>query len=104
MIKRFSAVLFFILVIGNSFAQINISTPINKAVYQRNAASQANLYIQGTYQQSNITSIEARLINPLDSSPISGFDWAVIHNMPNLGYFTGQLSNVPGGWYILEVR
>ncbi len=104
MIKRLCAISVLFFLFAKTFAQISISTPLNKAVYQRNTAGQANLIIQGNYQQNNITSIEARLLNPANSSPISGFDWTVIQTMPNLGYFSGQLSNVPGGWYTLEVR
>lgn len=104
MFKKISAYIFFYFLLRSTFAQIIISTPIENAVYQRNSLNKANIIIQGNYQQPNITSIEARLINPVSSLPVVGFDWTLIQSMPNLGYFSGQLSNVPGGWYKLEIR
>ena len=85
-------------------AQITVSHPLNNAVYQRNSASQANLIISGTYSQPLATSIQARLLNPTNSTPISGFDWSIIQENPTMGYFQGQFSNVPAGWYKLEIR
>lgn len=85
-------------------AQLTISSPLNNAVYQRNGASQANLIINGLYTQDIVTSIQARLLNPDGNLPIPGFDWTIIVKNPSKGTFSGQLSQVPAGWYILEVR
>jgi archaellin len=85
-------------------AQITVSHPLNNAVYQRNSASQANLTISGTYSQPLATSVQARLLNPTNDSPISGFDWSIIQENPAMGYFQGQFSNVPAGWYTLVIR
>ena len=102
---RLARILFIItLLSGKIVAQITISHPLNNAVYQRNSASQANLIISGTYNQSVATSIQARLINPDNGLPIGGFDWTILVSNPALGFFQGQLSNVPAGWYKLEVR
>ncbi|MBP6620488.1 MAG: hypothetical protein KA188_09580, partial [Leadbetterella sp.] len=85
-------------------AQITVSHPINNAVYQRNSSSQANLIISGSYSQPIATSIQARLLNPTNGNPIFGYDWSVIQENPIMGYFHGQFSNVPAGWYTLEIR
>ncbi len=85
-------------------AQITVSHPISNAVYQRNSASQANLIISGTYSQPIATAIQARLLVPNTSTPISGFNWSIIQENPTMGYFSGQFSNVPAGWYTLEIR
>jgi hypothetical protein len=95
-------ILFFI--INKLSAQITVSHPLNNAVYQRNSASQANLVVSGTYSQSLATSVQARLLNTTNGSPISGFDWLVIQENPSMGYFQGTLNNVPAGWYTLEIR
>ena len=102
---RLARILFIItLLSGKIVAQISISHPLNNAVYQRNSSSQANLTISGTYNQPVATSIQARLINPDNGLPIGGFDWTILVSNPALGFFQGQLSNVPAGWYKLEVR
>jgi hypothetical protein len=95
-------ILFFFTKFG--FSQISISAPLNNGVYQRSSTNTANLIISGTYSSSVLSSIQARLVNPDNSQPISGFDWKTIINNPSKGYFYGVLSNVPAGWYLLEVR
>jgi hypothetical protein len=103
MIKRICFYLFFISHFS-ALAQITIAEPLNNGVYQRNSVSQANLSISGTYSQTFVSSIQARLVDTTNQLPISGFDWTTIHNLPVMGYFRGQLVNVPAGWYILEIR
>lgn len=85
-------------------AQITVSHPISNAVYQRNSASQANLIISGTYSQPIATAIQARLLNASNATPVLGYDWSIIQENPTMGYFSGQFSNVPAGWYTLEIR
>ncbi|AWV97178.1 NPCBM/NEW2 domain-containing protein [Arcticibacterium luteifluviistationis] len=87
-----------------TFSQVNIDLPINKSVFQRNSSNQAIIYIAGTYSNTLVTSIQARLLNPTNSAVISGFDWTIIKSNPSKGQFYGQLNNVPAGWYKLEVR
>ncbi|OYU65402.1 MAG: hypothetical protein CFE22_14165 [Cytophagaceae bacterium BCCC1] len=85
-------------------AQITVSHPISNAVYQRNSASQANLIISGSYSQPIATAIQARLLNASNATPIPSYDWSIIQENPTMGYFSGQFSNVPAGWYTLEIR
>lgn len=86
------------------YAQISISSPINRAVYQRSLSNLAELTISGNYNYDIVTSVQARLIDPTTGTEISGFGWRIITKNPSGGYFQGTLSNVPGGWYTLEVR
>lgn len=102
--KRYFKIFFFFFVFNNLAAQITVSHPLNNAVYQRNSSSQANLVISGTYTKPLATSIQARLIDPINSNVIPGFDWSIIQENPSMGYFQGQLNNVPAGWYKLEIR
>jgi hypothetical protein len=85
-------------------AQVSVSIPLNKAVYQRDLANQANLKISGNFKYSLVTSIQARVLTAGTSTPIPGFDWTIIENNPSKGFFQGELLNVPAGWYTLEVR
>lgn len=102
--KLTQKIIILLLIFNKLSAQITVSHPLNNAVYQRNSASQANLVISGTYSQPLATSIQARLLNPSNDSPISGFDWSVIQENPTMGFFHGYFSNVPAGWYKLEIR
>ncbi|TLV00206.1 sialate O-acetylesterase [Dyadobacter luticola] len=96
----------FILWVGLSFfsfesiAQISISFPSDRAVFQRDKGNQATLYIAGSYSRP-ADRIEAKL------SAMNGgrdVDWTPIDTNPQGGFFTSSLPNVQGGWYRLEVR
>ena len=102
--KLIQKLIILLLLFNKLSAQITVSHPLNSAVYQRNSANQANLVISGTYSQPLATSIQARLLNTTNGSAIPGFDWSVIQENPSMGYFQGQLNNVPAGWYTLEIR
>lgn len=84
-------------------AQISLSFPMEKAVFQRNQNNLANLSIAGTYPTNvSLSRVEARLINPNNESEVIG--WSTIQNNPSGGVFNGTLFGVPGGWFRLEVR
>ncbi|MCP9747017.1 NPCBM/NEW2 domain-containing protein [Lacihabitans sp. CS3-21] len=102
--KLTQKILLLLLLCTRLSAQITVSHPISNAVYQRNSASQANLIISGSYSQPIATAIQARLLNPSNATPIPGYDWSIIQENPTMGYFSGQFSNVPAGWYTLEIR
>ncbi|WP_435355073.1 NPCBM/NEW2 domain-containing protein [Emticicia sp. SJ17W-69] len=82
-------------------AQVTITFPMEKAVFQRNQSNQAKIYIAGNFT-STINTVEARLKNA--SNDVVVIDWTIISFNPNNGVFSGSLSNVTGGWYKLEVR
>ncbi len=102
--KLTQKILLLLLICTKLSAQITVSHPISHAVYQRNSASQANLIISGTYSQPIATAIQARLLNASNATPIPGYNWSIIQENPTMGYFSGQFSNVPAGWYTLEIR
>lgn len=102
--KLTQKILILLLLCTKLSAQITVSHPISNAVYQRNSASQANLIVSGSYSQPIATAIQARLLNASNATPIPGYDWSIIQENPTMGYFSGQFSNVPAGWYTLEIR
>ncbi len=91
----------FLLLNFDLFAQISITFPMEKAVFQRNQNNTATINIAGNYT-STISSAEAQLTNVLNNQVVIG--WTTFTTNINGGVFNGSLSNVPGGWYILEVR
>jgi Secretion system C-terminal sorting domain/Carbohydrate esterase, sialic acid-specific acetylesterase/Ig-like domain CHU_C associated len=105
--KRLSTSIFLILLSFGSFAQIDLTMPVNRMVYQRNQQNIATIYIGGSFS-GQIEKIEARLTtldgtgNP--KSPLEETAWTNIVNSPSKGNFLSSLSNIKGGWYRLEVR
>ncbi|MFY7912176.1 MAG: NPCBM/NEW2 domain-containing protein [Emticicia sp.] len=91
----------FALISFYSTGQISITFPMEKAVFQRSATNNATINIAGNYSTS-INSVEARFINALNSQVI--IDWTTFTTNINGGIFSGSVSNVPGGWYTLEIR
>lgn len=87
-----------------SKAQISVDLPVNNSVFQRNSSNQATINIAGNYTSSVISSVQARLVTPGTNTPISGFNWTIIDQDPTKGQFYGSLSNVPAGWYTLQIR
>ncbi len=82
-------------------AQISITFPMEKAVFQRNQSNQATINIAGNYT-TPINSVEARLKNAFNDNVI--VDWTGISAYIDKGIFSGSLPNVAGGWYKLEIR
>ncbi len=84
-------------------AQINITYPTSRAVFQRNNSNQSPIYIAGNYT-TFADKIEARAVaRPMSPSQGTTTNWAIIQINPSNGYYFGTL-NVSGGWYDLEVR
>lgn len=83
-----------------SMAQIVLSHPMERMVFQRNNANQGTITIAGTYL-SEVDRIEARVIARAEGGTTTG--WTVIQNNPANGYFSGTLP-AQGGWYQLEVN
>ena len=96
--KKTFLVLFF-LVHVTVFAQVSITFPVNRAVFQRNGSNTGVIPIGGTFQ-ARVEKIEARL------TPINGgnfVDWTAIAVNPNYGTFIGGIY-AQAGWYKLEIR
>ncbi|GAB3505566.1 hypothetical protein GCM10027442_08880 [Emticicia fontis] len=84
-----------------SMAQIVLSHPMERMVFQRNNANQGTIIIGGTYL-SVVDRIEAQVLPQWDGSG-TATGWVVIQNNPANGYFSGSLT-AQGGWYQLQVR
>lgn len=85
----------------NTFAQISLSFPASRMVFQRNNDNLGFITILGSYTQS-IDKVEARLIPVADGLGVP-MDWLTIQENPKAGYFSGRMPGF-GGWYNLEVR
>ncbi|MDR6563309.1 MULTISPECIES: T9SS type A sorting domain-containing protein [unclassified Arcicella] len=83
------------------FCQIKITSPQNRAVYQRNQEGFSQITISGTYEKQ-IDKIEARLI-PVEAGQGEYVDWTVIKVLPLNGNFS-TVMRVKQGWYSLELR
>lgn len=81
-------------------AQIQITFPTTRAVFQRNTANQATVRVAGFYTTA-LNRVEARLTAINGGTSI---DWRTVQNNPSGGSFVGELTSVTGGWYRLEVR
>lgn len=85
----------------NAFAQISLSFPTNRIVFQRNNDNIGFIAIIGNYSQP-IDKIEARLIPVADGWGVP-IDWVTIQDHLKAGYFSGRLTGT-GGWYTMQVR
>lgn len=87
------------LVHATIFAQVTITFPVNRAVFQRNQSNTGVIPLGGTFQ-ARVDRVDARL------TPINGgnfVDWTPVAINPNFGTFTGGIY-AQAGWYKLEVR
>lgn len=101
-----STVLISILICFNNliFSQIKVTSPQNRAVYQRNGFGFSAVMVAGSYEKQ-VDKIEARLI-PIQAGQGSDTDyqdWKTIKTLPLNGNFSFIMS-VRQGWYRLEVR
>jgi len=93
--------LFLILIPFGLRAQIKITSPIERSVYQRSANSQATISITGNYT-SPIDKVEIRAI-PVQAGQGLPTPWEVLQTNPTGGVFSGSLL-LSQGWYSLEAR
>lgn len=84
-------------------AQVSITYPTSRSIFQRNNNNQSPIYIAGNYT-AFADKVEARAIarNMIPSQGITN-DWITIQKNPTNGYYYGTL-NISGGWYDIEVR
>ncbi|GAB3931448.1 sialate O-acetylesterase [Larkinella terrae] len=85
----------------SAIAQLKITYPSSRAVFQRDQSDNSTIFISGTYSQP-ITKVEARLVKMNDGQGIDT-DWQTIQTNPQGGIFQGPLKG-RGGWYRLEAR
>ncbi|MCF2444356.1 T9SS type A sorting domain-containing protein [Dyadobacter sp. CY345] len=88
-----------------SFAQVSVTFPSDRVVFQRDNSNQAVLAVAGFFSGC-VDRVEARFVPRVagqgTQTPADG-SWAVIQNNPVGGNFYGTMP-VSGGWYKLEVR
>lgn len=82
-------------------AQIKITSPVERAVYQRSASGQATVSVSGNYTVP-IDKIELRAL-PVIAGQGTPTAWAVLQTNPSGGVFSGSITLL-GGWYTLEAR
>ncbi|QRR01120.1 T9SS type A sorting domain-containing protein [Dyadobacter sandarakinus] len=86
-------------------AQITITYPADRAVFQRNNSNEAQLYVAG-YVTEMFDKIEVRL-TPLvageGQAVPAGGGWQLLDAQVTCGQFYGSI-NAKGGWYKLEVQ
>lgn len=99
--KKLLFVLLFTVFGSNVLAQISVSFPTNRMVFQRNNDNIGFVNIIGNYSE-DIDKIEAKL-TPIVAGQGVETDWAVVQEKPKAGYFTGKIQG-QGGWYKLEIR
>ncbi len=82
-------------------AQIKITSPTDRSVYQRDITGQTTISISGTYSQP-IDKLEVRAVPVIPGQGIAT-DWSTLQDKVSGGVFLGTL-RLQGGWYTLEVR
>lgn len=83
-------------------AQVSVSFPPSRVVFQRNQSGNANVYITGICTGNQVHRIEARL-KTRGGEPGSGVNWTTITTDLTNGVFSGFLTST-GGRFDLEVR
>jgi len=81
------------------FAQISISFPTNRVIFQRNNTNQSTFTVAGYYTQA-IDKVEVRLLVQKGGTALG---WTTLQSNPQGGIFGGTIT-ASGGWYSLEVR
>ena len=86
------------------FSQIKLTSPQNRAVYQRNGFGFSAVTVAGSYDKQ-VDKIEARLVHIQtgQGTDTDYQDWRTIKTLPLNGNFSFTMS-VKQGWYRLEVR
>ncbi len=87
------------------YAQIAITYPSSRAVFQRDNTNEATIYIGG-YFNGSADAVEARFVKRINGTteniPAEA-GWTTITTSPVMNNFFGSVK-VAGGWYQLEVR
>ena len=93
--------IFFCLLPSLITAQVTISYPHNRQVFQRNNANEANFSILGNCV-TTATSVQVKLV-PVQANQGTLVNWTSLDSNPAGGLFQGQVK-VKGGWYTLWIR
>ncbi|MFC5413033.1 T9SS type A sorting domain-containing protein [Larkinella bovis] len=90
---------FLFLLPARVLAQLQITFPKSRMVFQRNGGNEASLWIGGFYSLP-FSRIQVR-VEPMDGGTL--VDWTTIQENPKGGAFAGSVT-VKGGWYRIKVR
>jgi hypothetical protein len=82
-------------------AQVTISYPHNRQIFQRNNANEANFSILGNCV-TTATSVQVKLV-PVQANQGTLVNWTSLDSNPAGGLFQGQVK-AKGGWYTLWIR
>ena len=93
--------LFLFLIPFGLSAQIKITSPVERAVYQRSANGQATISVTGNYTVP-VDKIELRAVPVISGQGIDS-PWATLQTNPTGGLFSGTITLFQG-WYTLEAR
>lgn len=83
------------------YAQIKVTSPAVRSVYQRETGGQTTISVSG-YYSAPVDKIEVRAV-PVIAGQGEATEWAVLQDNPSGGVFSGTI-RLFGGWYTLEVR
>lgn len=91
----------FVLVLlwGKSYAQLEVTFPMDRVVFQRSQGNASLVWVTG-HTRANVERVEAKAI------PIQGgteTPWVTIESFPRFGSFRGSIV-LSGGWYKLLIR
>jgi hypothetical protein len=96
-----ASLLFSLMPLGGVYAQIDVTAPLERAVYQRETNGTANVTISGSYSIP-VDKIEVK-VSPIMQNQGKEIGWRTLHEKPVGGVFSGVV-NITGGWYKVEVR
>ena len=100
-ITKISIISILILINYLSFGQIRITSPQERAVYQRDGSGFSKVTIAGNYQKQ-VDRLEYRLI-AASADQTDALDWTLLKTLPLNGNFSVAV-NMRQGWYRLEIR
>lgn len=83
------------------YAQIKVTYPAEKSIFQRSNSNESTIYVGGYFTQP-INKVEARLV-PVITGQGLATGWTTIQTNPTNGVYFGNITG-QGGWYSLEVR
>lgn len=101
MFNRLLLIFLFLVTPSLLFAQITVTSPVLRQIFQRNLNNEAVVTVTGTYSQP-IDTIQVRML-PVKAGQGIATGWTVIKANPLGGLFKGGIT-VKGGWYKMEVR
>ena len=98
--KAIAIVSLLLISIAHTATALTLTSPITRAIYQRNDQNTALIPIEGTYTETPLTiQVRATVKTGYPGTPV---DWQNISSVEN-GVFSGTLELQAGGWYDIEV-